>query len=87
MDIWAQSYIALHPLAGQVDNGFVKFILAKVLSVVRQASYEHDHVQVSSQYCGDNSKQTSFDGCEAVCLGYAQRQGRGPVELSPVPRG
>lgn len=35
MDVWAQSYIALYPLLGQVDYGFVKFILMWGWSVVK----------------------------------------------------
>ena len=30
MDIWAQSYITLHPLLGEVDYGLVKFILVEM---------------------------------------------------------
>lgn len=34
MDVWAQSYITLHPLLGQVDYGLVKFILVVMLSAI-----------------------------------------------------
>ena len=34
MDVWAQSYITLYPLLGQVDYGLVKFILAVMLSAI-----------------------------------------------------
>ena len=86
VDIWAQSDVALYPLLGKVDYGFVKYILTWCQSVVPDTDPRHVHVLFSSQYYVDSSTQKPFSRCMAVYRRYAQRPGRAPIELSRVPQ-
>ena len=87
MDIWTQSYIALYPLLGKVDYGLVKFILIWCYSVVHKMNAFHLHVRFGSQCCVDSSRQMFFYQCVAAGPRYAQRPGRAPIGLCPVPQG